>query len=55
MDELVGTYVAGQTGDLDSDDYAAITAEAEVAFPDHGLSYLVTYGVYGLASAKAAE
>ena len=29
--------------------YGEITARAEAAWPDWGLSYLVTYGVYGLA------
>jgi glyoxylase-like metal-dependent hydrolase (beta-lactamase superfamily II) len=32
--------------------YAALTADAEAAFPGYGLSYLVTYGVYGLAMSK---
>lgn len=34
--------------------YAALTAQAEAAFPDYGLSYLITYGVYGLALSEAA-
>jgi hypothetical protein len=29
--------------------WEAITARAVEAWPDHALSYLVTYGVYGLA------
>jgi len=60
MDALVGDYVLGLTdaagdltGDASGDHYAAITAEAEAAYPTYGLSYLVTYGVYGLALTKA--
>lgn len=62
LDALVADYVGGLddpmsalTGDEAGTHYAAITAEAEAAFPDHGLSYLVTYGVYGLALQKAAQ
>lgn len=60
MDGLVGDYVAGLqdpmaelTGADAGAHYAAITAEAEAAFPDYTLSYLVTYGVYGLALSHA--
>lgn len=56
MDDLVAGYVGrldDPTTELGGPDagthFAAITAEAEAAFPDHGLPYLVTYGVYGLA------
>jgi glyoxylase-like metal-dependent hydrolase (beta-lactamase superfamily II) len=60
MDELVKTYVDGLQSpmeELSSDGathWAAITAQAEQAFPDYGLSSLVTYGVYGLAFSHAA-
>ena len=58
--------VAGHLGELDDpmaalsgdeawDHYGVITADAEAAFPEHSLSYLVTYGVYGLALQLAAE
>lgn len=60
MEGLVETYVntlpdaaAALTGDQASTHYANITAEAEKAFPTYGLSYLVSYGVYGLALQKA--
>lgn len=56
MDGIVATYVGGLedpmaalTGEDAATHYANLTAEAEAAFPDHALSYLVTYGVYGLA------
>jgi glyoxylase-like metal-dependent hydrolase (beta-lactamase superfamily II) len=59
MDELVKTYVEGLQSpmeELSSDGpthWAALTTQAEQAFPDYGLSSLVTYGVYGLAFAHA--
>ena len=62
MDAVVGDYLAtlddpwaALTGEDAGAHYAAITAEAEAAFPQHTLSYLVTYGVYGLAMQQAAE
>ncbi len=62
MDSLVRAYLgtlddpyAALTGADAGTHYAAITAEAEAAYPDHALSYLVTYGVYGLALQIAAE
>lgn len=61
MDGLVADYVAGLddpmgalTGEDAGTHYAAITAQAEAAFPDYSLSYLVGYGVYGLALQDAA-
>ena len=61
MDSVVADYVAGlqdPMADLSGEDagshYAAITALAEDAFPNYTLSYLVTYGVYGLALSDAA-
>lgn len=62
MDLLVADYVAGLAdplAELSGTDgathWANLSAEAEAAFPEHGLSYLVTYGVYGLAFQHAAE
>ena len=62
MESIVGGYVDGlddPMADLTSGNagthYSNITAEAEAAFPNHSLSYLVTYGVYGLALQTAAE
>ena len=56
MDGLVADYVAGLddpmaalTGEDAGAHYAEITSLAEAAFPSYDLSYLVTYGVYGLA------
>jgi len=61
-DEVVSSYVgslsdpaAALGGAEAGDHYAAITAEMEAAYPEHALSYLVTYGVYGLALQHAAE
>lgn len=60
LDALVEDYVLGLedpaaalTGSEAGTHYANITAEAEAAFPSYGLSYLITYGVYGLALQKA--
>lgn len=59
MDTLVGEYVAALedpgtalSGPDAGSHYAALTAEAEAAWPELELSYLVTYGVYGLALQK---
>lgn len=61
MDAIVADYVADledPMGDLTGAEagahYAAITEAAEAAFPEYTLSYLVTYGVYGLALSHAA-
>jgi glyoxylase-like metal-dependent hydrolase (beta-lactamase superfamily II) len=60
LGEIVAGYVGGLedpaaalTGDEAWGHYEAITAEAEAAFPGYSLSYLVTYGVYGLALTEA--
>ncbi|MCB9760077.1 MAG: MBL fold metallo-hydrolase [Alphaproteobacteria bacterium] len=60
MQALVHDYVAGLEdpaaalgGEEAWGHYEAITAEAEAAYPALGLSYLVTYGVYGLAMEEA--
>ncbi len=60
MESLVRDYLAtlsdpraALTGDGADTHYAAITDLARAAFPDYGLDYLVTYGVYGLALALA--
>lgn len=60
MRTIVADYVGGLddpmaalTGPDAGTHYAAITADAEAAYPEHGLSYLVTYGVYGLALQEA--
>lgn len=61
MDDLDAADVDGLAdpmADLSADPdthWAALTSQAEAAFPDYGLSYLVTYGVYGLAFADAAR
>lgn len=62
METLVADYLAGLddpmaalTGEEAGAHYAAITAEAEAAWPERDLSYLITYGVYGLALQIAAE
>lgn len=61
MDGIVADYVGALPSpmeDLSADGathWAAIKAEAESAFPEHGLSYMVEYGVYGLAFAHAAR
>lgn len=56
METVVRDYLGGLedpaaalSGDEAGAHYAAITADAEAAYPQHTLSYLVTYGVYGLA------
>lgn len=55
LDSIVADYVGGLsdpmaafTGDDAGLHYAELTAAAEAAWPDLALSYLVTYGVYGL-------
>lgn len=62
MQGIVSGYVDGLedpyadlTGAEAGTHYAGITAEAEAAFPERTLSYLVTYGVYGLALQEAGE
>jgi glyoxylase-like metal-dependent hydrolase (beta-lactamase superfamily II) len=62
MDDLVAGYVAGLadpmsafTGPDAGTHYAALTAEAEAAWPELALSYLVTYGVYGLVFDHIAQ
>jgi glyoxylase-like metal-dependent hydrolase (beta-lactamase superfamily II) len=62
VDEIVGAYVdalpapaAEALAAEPEAHWAALTAEAEAAFPTYGLSYLVTYGVYGLAFAHAGS
>lgn len=45
--------VAALSGEDAAAVYAEITAAAEQAYPDHLYSYLVTYGVYGLAWQRA--
>ena len=45
--------VAALSGEDAANVYAEITALGELAYPDHRLSYLITYGVYGLAWQKA--
>ena len=60
MDALVATYVAGlgarrselRDPALAPSHHAAIQQQAEAAFPARRLSYLVGYGVYGLAGSK---
>ena len=47
--------MAALTGAEAGDHYAAITEALVAETPDHDLSYLVTYGVYGLALSLAAE
>jgi glyoxylase-like metal-dependent hydrolase (beta-lactamase superfamily II) len=61
-DAVVSDYVAqlddpmaALTGPDAGDHYAAITEQMVAERPDHDLAYLVTYGVYGLALARAAE
>ena len=49
---LVDTHV---NVDPTAEELAEITAMAEDAFPNYTLSYLVSYGVYGLALSHAAE
>jgi glyoxylase-like metal-dependent hydrolase (beta-lactamase superfamily II) len=41
------------TGEAAGGHWAAITEEARAAFPERGLDYLITYGVYGLAQSMA--
>lgn len=59
IDAVVREYVAGVddpdafTGEAAADHYAAITAAARAAFPQRGLDYLITYGVYGLVQSLA--
>jgi glyoxylase-like metal-dependent hydrolase (beta-lactamase superfamily II) len=59
IDDVVRAYVAAVndpaafTGPAAADHWAAITAEAEAAFPERTLGYLVTYGVYGLVLSLA--
>lgn len=62
MEALVRAYLgaledpaAALGGEEAGAHYAALTAEAEAAFPEHALSYLVNYGVYGLAWQIAGE
>ncbi|MEM8794581.1 MAG: MBL fold metallo-hydrolase [Pseudomonadota bacterium] len=63
MDRLVSDYVSGlgdKAGELKDPETAqghfnAIQERAEAAFPDRGLSYLIGYGVYGLAQTKLAS
>lgn len=45
--------VAALSGDDAANVYAEITSLGEQAYPDHSLSYLITYGVYGLAWQQA--
>lgn len=45
--------VAALSGEDAANVYAEITALGELAYPDHSLSYLLTYGVYGLAWQQA--
>ncbi|MEM8776749.1 MAG: MBL fold metallo-hydrolase [Pseudomonadota bacterium] len=60
MDALVSDYVeslGNKSGELTDPNTAgahfeALQAKAEKAFPERGLSYLVGYGVYGLAQSK---
>jgi len=59
MDKIVTDYVASLGAaktELTSPDankhWKAITTQAEKAFPDYKLPYMVTYGVYGLAQQK---
>jgi glyoxylase-like metal-dependent hydrolase (beta-lactamase superfamily II) len=53
IDGVVRDYVAGVddpdafTGEAAAGHYAAITEAAREAFPERGLDYLITYGVYG--------
>lgn len=52
----VGTLtdpVAELSGENAGTHYANITAQAEAAYPGYGLSYLIQYGVYGLAFQEA--
>lgn len=61
MDELVTKYVADLgdnaatelTGANASTDWANITKLAQAAYPDYALSYMIDYGVYGLADQRA--
>ncbi|MCY1059512.1 MBL fold metallo-hydrolase [Nannocystis sp. SCPEA4] len=59
IDEVVRDYVAGVddpdafTGDAAAGHYAAITEAARAAFPQRGLDYLITYGVYGLVASRS--
>ena len=60
MQQLVADYVDGLEdpaaalgGAEAGEHYAAITAAAEEMVPEYGLSYLITYGVYGLAWQEA--
>ncbi len=59
MDRIVGEVVGGLedpeaalSGPEADAVYATLTDRAVAEFPEHGLSYLVTYGVYGLAASK---
>lgn len=59
MEKLVDTYIAGlgeKAGELGGDaagaHYNAIQQEAEKAFPDYALPYMIGYGVYGLVNAR---
>lgn len=58
MDRLVTAYVAdvpraALTGPDAGTHWAALTKAAEKAFPGYDLGFMVTYGVYGLALARA--
>jgi mannose-6-phosphate isomerase-like protein (cupin superfamily)/glyoxylase-like metal-dependent hydrolase (beta-lactamase superfamily II) len=58
-DEIVSSYVeklgareSELTNEKSAGHFKALTEEFEKAFPDRTLSYLITYGVYGLAQSK---
>jgi glyoxylase-like metal-dependent hydrolase (beta-lactamase superfamily II) len=58
-DEIVGRYVLALgerkvelTNDKSGVHFAALQKEFEASFPTYGLSYMIQYGVYGLAQSK---
>lgn len=62
-DQIVASYVkklgtrAGEelTGPKPGEHHALLTKEFEAAFPEYKLSYMIQYGVYGLANSKLAR
>jgi len=58
-DKIVSDFIkklGAKSAELSTDKaqthYAALTKEFEKAFPDYALSYMIQYGVYGLAQSK---
>lgn len=61
LDEIVTEYVKGLgtrkaelAGTSSDQHFKAIAAKASTAFPDYQFPFMIEYGVYGLAQAKAA-